>query len=755
MEELVKQKKEEKIITYKILFIYLVFILAVLTSDVVFFLHSLTKLNFNLSFILLTLVFFIGYFITLKNFFCFEKLKLNKINICCILFVGLITIVSIPFPDAFYDTLYYHIFLQSPDFLQGFNQNFFPGGLGTYLFPLPDRMFYIFNHILGYRLGTILNPLVIIIIYFQSINIIETYFKINNIEINKRVLAILGLIVISTEYIVLNFTIYATDLLALPILIEILRLAIFKEKYNKAISYYVSLLFGITVALKLSFIVFLIPILLLYLINYRKEIKLLEYILCPILAAIPASIYLLYSYMNTGNPVFPMYNEIFKSLYFPPVNMKQTVFGPQNFLEYLIWPVYILFHPSRLVELSVYAGRLTIGYIIAIWSIIYIGINRRSFRFKTYYILIALFFIQTLLWEYTSGYARYGLFLEVFSGIIIIILAMHYMVSESKSTKALGYIILVSLLVQVAVSYCFVLIKNVNWASKPSILNANRAYIDNLKLLGRDRVNPADYKILQNVETWVITNYNSAYAVLLKKNIPIIHLKLWWVNDETPPKAVKELNALFNKFKQKKMYTIATYDQFPDTIKTLQKYGLSIVSTKGINPPFLQSKAGLLLIEIRRGSNEKAMEMKNGNSILDDYSFESLGKGDTSKWNLLDTVNQVIMDSKAQQGNYYVKAAVDKPITQVVTVNPGKMYKLSFFSKYCEENKKSTRMQINWQKGAEFLACSISVVESTKNWEKHEMQVVAPESADTAIIYVNSHEKYFVDFDNVTFSEVY
>ena len=90
--------------------------------------------------------------------FCFVKKKTN-INVksdfswfdllfFVLVFLRLISIILMP--DESYDVCSYHIYLQENPFIDKINFDFFPGRtINSFLYPLGDRMFYLFRMALG------------------------------------------------------------------------------------------------------------------------------------------------------------------------------------------------------------------------------------------------------------------------------------------------------------------------------------------------------------------------------------------------------------------------------------------------------------------------------------------------------------------------------------------------------------------------------------------------------------------------------
>src|SRR4029077_18484899 len=70
-------------------------------------------------------------------------------------------------------------------------------------------------------------------------------------------------------------------------------------------------------------------------------------------------------YRLTGNPVFPLYNGLFKSPFWPQGALFAARWGPYGIVETIAWPVVMLFRPQRLSEYAFYSGRLSIGFVLA------------------------------------------------------------------------------------------------------------------------------------------------------------------------------------------------------------------------------------------------------------------------------------------------------------------------------------------------------------------------------------------------------
>ncbi len=743
-----------KIETNKLFFLFLVFTISVLLADIMTFIKDNLGISINFFIIIVLLLIPLTFFL-LKRYFTFTSIKLNKVDILCIAFLLFLTAVTLPFPDSAYDTINYHIFLQYPSFNTSLDNSFFPGGISTFFFPLADRMFYVFYTIFGYRAGTILNTLIIILLYFQIKNLLIIYFDRKGISIKKNILNITSLLIISTEFILANLTIYYTDLFAIPFTIELFRIIVFKDnyEYNNKKTYYIAFLSGIAIALKLTNIIFVGPLILYYIYKNWRHIKISAYCISSIAFLLPATIYFIYSFIKTGNPVFPFYNGIFKSPYYAAANFTQDSFGPKSIIEYLIWPVYILFKPGRTAELAHYSGRLGQGFLIAIWFLCTYKLSKK-YNIKKIVPLVIIFLISILMWEYTTGYIRYASYLEILAGILIIIISLQYINSNSRIFKTIGIVFIFALIAQCFISIYFILGRNMSWSWKPSVFSNTQLYLDNAKMVGRDRVNTNLKNDIKNVDLWIIGLRNGGYASAINRELPMIQFNLWWISNESTPEAIDTFNKLINKYKDKKLYTLIRSEQYNDAYTEFKKIGYDIKNLKQIKHPFIPVGDSLSLLEVSKSKPDNTVNVDSSVNLLADGSFENILNNASKVWSVPNIDDQVVKSVNAEDKDYYVRASVDKSITQFVSVKAGTIYKFSFYSKIENINNSKTRMQVNWFKGNKYIDCSISIVDSTDKWQKHEVALNPPVGADHAMVYINSADKYYIDFDNAYLSEV-
>lgn len=127
-------------------------LIALLTDYLIF----IFNLNYNLALILsFVSILIIDLLMMFKKKIKIE-LNFNYFDTLLFVVLGLIIYLTLAMPDFTYDTKNYHLYLQENFLIDKINFDFFAGKtINAFLFPLGDRMHYIFRNILGYRLRNI------------------------------------------------------------------------------------------------------------------------------------------------------------------------------------------------------------------------------------------------------------------------------------------------------------------------------------------------------------------------------------------------------------------------------------------------------------------------------------------------------------------------------------------------------------------------------------------------------------------------
>jgi hypothetical protein len=743
-------ENEQKIVLNKPFMIYLAFILWVFTTDLVYFLEFLFK-HKNSYGVVLSSIICVTLFLQLRKKIIIEKLEINFIDILGFLLIIFIAFIKIPFPDNNYDLLNYHLFLQQPSFITDKASIFFPSGFLSYNYPLGDRMFYLFRYLLGFRLGVLPNLFALILINLQITSLLKKYFS--SLELNNLLISGFSILAICSEYIFLNLSVYLIDIIYIPLLLELLQIILFNENENSASIYYFAILAGLSISFKITNIVFFVPILLIYTVRFRQKINFKNLFFAVIFFILPISVYALYSYISTGNPIFPFMNHYFNSQYTVNVNFKDLRWGPKTIFEYLTWPYQMLKNPQKISELSVYTGKITIGILFLLISIPSL-VKHKDLKNTRNISLLIVYLLSFLLWEITTGYVRYAIFLEIISGIYITVLSVNTISKNNSILKFISYAFIFLLLFQSYNSLKVIIYENKDWSWRPSALTQREAYFDNFKLMLNDRRN-TDEPIIHDIEVWVIINNNVGYATLLKSNIPIININEARFSERSKSMAME----LLDHYKGKNLFSISRTDEFDQSYSYLINNGFRVKRIKEVDCSCMHVGQKLYLYEISKLADEKTEESLGENIILND-SFESLDTDDTKadktlvNWSLPVNNDQIREEGKAADGKVYVGASIDSSLFEEVKLKPGTLYKLSFYSKSRNDIDTLTRFQVFWKGRESLISSSIKLINSNVNWDKYSMYLMSPENADSAIIYLNSNDKYYIYFDKISLCEI-
>ena len=413
------EKDVEKITVCSYLFtIYLIYVLIVWGNelvDIICFTVGIEQVTLISRIIVLGLI--LGLLV-----YTAPKVRIIKVKVNVFMLVGTIIllvmgILKSVYPDTSYDTLHYHLINQRPGFMDYFVEHFAKGNFQIWGFRLGDRLFYSFRSLLGYRLGTLLNTVVLIILYIQ----INELLKIVNES--KICRAVGALLVVLIHDAVLMIGTYCVDILPLPIALEVLRklLEASRKKQNLRDIWYFAFLNGIWFAFKMTNIVFVAPCVLIYIFLARKQLSLNRFIGAGLLAALPCSIYLLYAYQCTGNPIFPYFNALFQSDFFSNSSFKDLRWGGINIFEKLFWLTYMIVNPNyRQSEIpnenTLMLGVGLLGILLVCFGVV---VKKRTENISKEIILIVVLLIcGSLVWSFSTGYSRYFIFGMLLLGIM-------------------------------------------------------------------------------------------------------------------------------------------------------------------------------------------------------------------------------------------------------------------------------------------------------------------------------------------------
>lgn len=503
--------------------------------------------------------------------------KYDKTKVVGILGIFFAAMVKSIYPDTSFDVQNYHLIAQNTDFVNFFEIGFGGGNFQIWGFRLGDRLFSPLINILGYRCGTVLNGLVIILLYIQITDLIDGL--IPKEYKNQRIFnpSVLAFLVVTVHDVAMQMATYNVDLLALPLLLEMLRICISNEGGRHE---YFVLLAGVAFALKMTNVVYIIPLLLVYLIKNRKRVTVIDWIKCLIIGALQSGPYMIYNVSCTGNPVFPYMNAIFHSCYFLGHDFRDVRWGPVNLKETCLWIFYHILLPKyRQSEIpNRWTLNITISLIIFLVGTLLIiktckKKEKQIFPFEIY----AVFIISAVLWAITTGYSRYFAFGDILL-LIIFIATITQLIDGKIIRRSFTIALLYIMLLCSSVEMLDVLLgREWSWR-RPGIHSA----FDELGYVLRDQ--PKTFEIGLDIDAFFLTEaqYGGA-AFLTDKEAPVFNAAYRQYLEEENLYLYE--NGLKSIMEKEDIYDIkfADFDDWEAYENSLKNYELEIADKRIIN----------------------------------------------------------------------------------------------------------------------------------------------------------------------------
>lgn len=448
----------------------------------------------------------------------------------------LLYLLRFVFPDSSWDIVNYHYIngergLRGVPFIKG---DFF---YLSYSNPVSSMLTGIFRHILGHRLGTVINLLVLFWAALALNKILYKYVEISPL----RYLLIITLL--SFEGIIYQINNYWVDLLAIPLILEIVYLMAFVKVKNNSQYLVAALLMGMAVGLKLTNLYFILPAAIIFITQYLSKsnanlaLRYSRLIIFMVFFFLPLIPYHVYIFNQTGNPIYPHFNWIFKSPYFELSKIFDETLGPANAIESFLWPLVMLFKSERLSPTPMYPLITAVGYLISLIVIGYCFVKKDKFSNEFKIICIA-YFVFAFIWGVVSGDFRYVTVLELLAGVIIIIFVTVVLKEEYLRSGLLArhlihskYIFYTLILLCLSkIGFSLDRILKYEWAGRPTIFSNFQGYMNELQYVLRDyslhEFLPTESKdIINQVEVWVSSSpVVSGYMVLLNPYLPYLDL---------------------------------------------------------------------------------------------------------------------------------------------------------------------------------------------------------------------------------------
>ncbi|HWN10808.1 MAG TPA: hypothetical protein VNO50_16330 [Pyrinomonadaceae bacterium] len=549
-----------------------------------------------------------------------RKLKL-PFWVIVVLPLAIVYAMRVVFPDLSFDVLNYRI-THAERAMRGFlflPTDFFPTPAPYN--PAPDMVTGIFRHALGYRLGTVANLLVMIWVAKVVEKLLRPFIQ------NAWLRAAGILVAVSAEHLLFEINNYMADLLALPLLLEATYLALFSDiggtKRNSVAArnlVCIALLLGMSVAFKLTNASVALPVVLLCAYRALRPrdsdnvagVSLKQLALTTLLSAVaflaPLFPFSFYLYRDTGSPVFPVFNGIFKSAFWPPHSIWDPRWGPVEWWETLLWPILISFEPERLSELAAYSGKISLGFVVAIVGLILL---RRDTRLREFCLLLTA---AALFWSASTGYIRYALYVEVMATVVVLALTVKLIQSTRmlRAKLVLACLLIAGLGFQTLLAFYFV--SNQEWSQRPTVFAMPGAFMREARHLFRDHslrpfLQTETQKQVDDVGVWIGSDVKTnAITVMLRPDVPAIGVnqREFFVTPEARARFKKTLA----QAEGKQMFSLA----FPENVQKakliLRDRGLVVVNVTPVEIPYYspQARIAVALLELK---TVKAYKLEN------------------------------------------------------------------------------------------------------------------------------------------------
>ncbi len=432
-------KMDPKITTSKSFYVFIHYILWIWICDLINMFALFNNCEQDTLFINILAITIIGIVIKCDlRLFIFEKTDFK-----CLIGVGILGIIALMYavyPDNNHDSWAYHYINQDPVW-QG-NAGF---SYWENFYPLADRLFYLFRFLGGFKLGTLFNWVLLSLVYVQIIRI----FKIVILKgkhpkkVNPYFMAFLC---ISLETVMIIYSTYMTDLTSAPLILEaIICLLLVVDKDYIDIADMVYFVFNLVFIflMKLTTVVYIIPLLIIYLLLVRKSLTCKKFVQCCLLGILIVLPYLIYNYKITGMPFYPInvFSELAAVSNMNAGSSHDTRWGATNLIEIIFWPVIMALKPQyrhmEMVRMPNIYPLLTVccggGLLIKK------AVKQEKDKKTTILLIVTL--MSLYLWIISRTVDRYGVCAIILCGVTVV--TYLYTSIESKIILAIGTLLFV------------------------------------------------------------------------------------------------------------------------------------------------------------------------------------------------------------------------------------------------------------------------------------------------------------------------
>lgn len=412
----------------------------------------------------------------------------------------------------------------------------------------------------------------------------------------------------------------------------------------------------------------------------------------------------------TGNPVFPFFNQIFKSPFWPALAFE----GPAVFGKGLNWDVIYqaTFHTERFLESK--PGASGFQWILLFFPTLLILLTYRKYRGV---ILFAVAGLCVALTFQSITYLRYIFpsFAWVAAGIgVAMSVVQKDAVLNRRVLSIVGFM----------------------------VVSLNLVFFDSGTYYGELSLQPLMSS--RGRESYLNNRLPIRNAIELVNQLNLGHAPVAVFS--SPLTAGLNSDALYPNW-----YNY----QFHKKVKEATKLDnvAQLLMDKGVNYVILDSNwdtAGKR--EIIENLTEKISEQGSITirKLKNIYQFQTelLKNPDFSSYDAW-----MLSSDIQQQWPRRIAASVSSPSSQLVPVVAGRRYRNSVTAA-CKDQVTQGRVQVNWLDSmSNFISTNIQVFDCTPTAITHTMEVTAPRSASKALVYATGHTNIPIIFSEVSFKK--
>ncbi|SNS23609.1 Dolichyl-phosphate-mannose-protein mannosyltransferase [Noviherbaspirillum humi] len=412
------------------------------------------------------------------------------------------------------------------------------------------------------------------------------------------------------------------------------------------------------------------------------------------------------AFLKTGNPVFPLFNAIFRSPYFPPENFAP----PDVFAKGVRWDTLyaITFDTTRYLEGKV--GTAGFHWLLLLIPACLLLLGSRSMRGLVIAFIAAASIVLTF---QSTAYLRY-----VFPSFAMLAMVVGIGFSAVE-TRGIAVRAIVSTLLAAGAALNLL------------FFNAGAFYADFEPRAALSQAHRYDY-LQQRIP---IRNAVELVNRLNAGHTPVAVFSM-------PYTAGLEADGLYPNW-----YNLNFYEAIKNAASesALAEVLLAKAVDFVILDPAWDTPEKRRLIEsvTDQVANFGGITVRSINSR---YRFQKEllqhpGFDAAEGWTMQD-------GAKLDQG---LIASVNAPAYQVVPVAPGRRYRNSVRAA-CAEQPTKGRLQVNWQDArSRFIRADIQLFDCSPEAAEHQMEVIAPDGAAFAVVYASGHTPIPVRFKQVSF----